>query len=73
MSDAKEEALMVVKAIRNRITKYGYATVADLLEACGYDSSWIDTDRGWTDEDDIGLRVVQHGYLIDVVEATDLR
>ena len=63
--DAEE----VVNELRNRIDQYDQATIADLFDLIDVTSSYIDSNWGWTDMNDIGIRRVSAGYLIDLAEA----
>lgn len=63
--DAKE----VVDQMRGRIHEYGQATVADLFDLVEITGKYTDNNWGWTREEDIGIRRVSSGYLIDVTEA----
>lgn len=66
--DAEE----VVRRLRERIEIYDRATVADLLDLIDVSSSYTDNNWGWENPNDIGLRRVSDGYLIDVAEARHL-
>lgn len=59
----------VVLEMRNMISKFGQASVADLFEMVGGTSRPIDNSWGWDREEDIGIRRVEDGFLIDVAPA----
>lgn len=66
--DAKE----VVAALHDRIDRYGNASVADLFELVDQTSDYTDTCYGWTNINQIGIKRVGNGYLIDVDRAENL-
>ena len=65
----KDAAQDIVDELRRRINKYDKATVADLLDLIEVTGKYTDNNWGWTDPDDIGIRRVSNGFLIDVAEA----
>lgn len=65
----RDDAEEVVKELRRRIKKYDKASVADLFDLIGKTGKYTDNNWGWTDKEDIGIRRVPNGYLIDVAEA----
>lgn len=67
-----DDAKDVVDQMRGRIHEYGQATIADLFDLLEITGKYTDNNWGWTHEDDIGLRRVSNGYLIDVTEAKAL-
>lgn len=64
-----EDAKAIVAKMRDRINRYGEATVSDLYDLIGVTSTPNDYDWGWTNAGCIGIRVVPEGYLIDVADA----
>lgn len=64
-----EDAKEVVDQMRGRIKEYGQATIADLFDLVDITGKYTDNNWGWTREEDIGIRRVSSGYLIDVTEA----
>ncbi len=68
----REDAKNVVEALYDRIDRYQNASIADLFEAVGLTSNYAQTRWGWTDKDQIGIKRVSDGYLIDVDEAGPL-
>lgn len=70
---SREDAMYVVDQLRGRIREFGEVTVAELIETIGMPSEYIDTEWGWRDERDIGVRQMYNGFLIDVREAIPLR
>lgn len=59
----------VVRRLQDEIHDRGEATIAQLLELVRLPSKYTDCSWGWTREDDISIRRVRDGYLIDVREA----
>lgn len=64
-----DDAKAVVDELRGRIDKYDQVTVAELLDSVGITGKYTDNNWGWTRKEDIGIRRVSNGYLIDVPEA----
>lgn len=64
-----DDAKAVVDELRDRIDKYDQVTVAELLDAVNITGKYTDNNWGWTRKEDIGIRRVSNGYLIDVPEA----
>lgn len=65
----RPEAEEIVDQMHRRIKEYGAASVADLLDLIDVSGTYTDNNWGWTSADDIGLKRVSSGYLIDVEEA----
>lgn len=66
----RDETEDVIEEMRRRIRKEGGASIADLLDLIGeQEIGYNDNNWGWTDENDIRLRRVSGGFLIDVCEA----
>lgn len=65
----RDDAERVVDQMRDRIHTYDSASIADLFELVGITGKYTDNNWGWVDEDDIGIKRVSDGYLIDVTEA----
>lgn len=59
----------VVDQMRHRIEKYDSASIADLFDLIDVTGKYTDNNWGWDRPDDIQLRRVSSGYLIDVPEA----
>lgn len=64
-SDAEE----VVEQMRKRIRQYDTASIADLFDLIDVTGKYTDNNWGWDREEEIGIRRVSQGYLIDVAEA----
>lgn len=64
-----DDAKNVVDNLRGRIYRFNEATVSDLYDAIGFTSNYVDNDWGWTNANDIGIKRVPEGWLIDVAEA----
>lgn len=69
----RQDAEDVVDALYERIEKYEYATVADLLDLVGQTGKYTDNNWGWDRKQDIGIRRVERGFLIDVAPAEYIR
>lgn len=65
----KEDAERVVADMRARIRETGGASIAELLALVGAPSDYTDTNYGWLDERDIGIKRISKGFLIDVSDA----
>lgn len=69
----RQDAEDVVDALYERIEKYGSASVADLLDLVGQMGQYTDNNWGWDRKQDIGIRRVERGFLIDVAPAEYIR
>ena len=67
-----EDAKIIVDHMRGRIAKYGEATVSDLYDCLGITANNVDFDWGWNNPNDIGIKRVPEGWLIDVANAVYL-
>lgn len=65
----RDDAERVVDQMRERIRTYETVSIADLFELVGITGKYTDNNWGWVDENDIGIKRVSDGYLIDVTEA----
>lgn len=65
----RNAAMEVVDKLRKRIKDYDSASIADLFDLIDISGKYTDNNWGWTNAEDIGLRRVSNGYLIDVAEA----
>lgn len=65
----RRDAEDIVDKLKGRIEKYGEATKSDLFELVDLPCIHTDNNWGWVDSNDIGIRRVQTGYLIDVADA----
>ena len=63
------DAADVVDQLHRRIHEYGSASIGDLFDVLELPGRYTDHNWGWTSTDDIGIRRVSNGYLIDVAEA----
>lgn len=64
----RRDAEEVVDYLQRRIEDCGSVSVAEFLSTMDLESRWTDNDWGWTDPNDIGLKKVSGGWLIDVAE-----
>lgn len=69
----RQDAEDVVDALYDRIEKYGSASVADLLDLIGQTGAYTDNNWGWDRKQDIGVRRIDRGFLIDVAPAEYIR
>lgn len=69
----RPSAERVVRTLQDEIHDRGSATISQLFELVHLPSNYTDCYWGWTRENDISIRRVSEGYLIDVVEARNLR
>lgn len=68
----RASAEQIVDYMRDRIQATGSISVAEFLDAMELPSRFTDNDWGWTKEDDIGIKRVGSGFLIDVRDAEPL-
>lgn len=67
--DKRQHAEEVAGRLQERIEAQGYATVADLFTLVRIDTKYTDNNWGWTHPEDIRVRRIASGFLIDVTEA----
>lgn len=67
--DKRQDAEKVAGRLQERIDAQGYATVADLFDLVRVASKYTDNNWGWTHPEDIRIRRIASGFLIDVREA----
>lgn len=65
----RDQAEDVVRQLRRRIEDYDTASIADLFDLVDITGKYTDNNWGWDNPNDIGIRRVSSGYLIDVAEA----
>lgn len=65
----RRDAEDVIEKLRGRIRDQDSASVADLFDLIDIAGKYTDNNWGWTKENQIGIRRVRDGYLIDVEEA----
>ena len=65
----RRDAEAIVRDLRERVRSFHQASVGDLYDLLDISGSNVDFDWGWTEENEIGIRRVTNGYLIDVAEA----
>jgi hypothetical protein len=63
---SREEAELVVERLIDIIDKYDVASVADLNDLLGLPTSHIDNKWGWTYLNNVEIRQIRNGYLIDL-------
>lgn len=65
----RDDAEKVVQEMWRRIDDYGQVSIAEMLDLMEISGKYTDNNWGWTNKNDIGLRRMSDGYLIDVAEA----
>lgn len=65
----KREAELVVERLMDIIDKYDVASVADLYDLIGDQSTPVDNKWGWTSLNQVEIRQTRDGYLIDLPQA----
>jgi len=69
----RTEAIEVVEAMINRISRYGAVTVADLYDFVGTTGSFADQRWGWNDLATADVRQVPGGFLLDLPAPEPIR
>ena len=69
---SREEAERVVETLLEIIDQYDVASVADYYDLLGEETTAIDNKWGWTYLNNVQVRQVHHGYLIDLPSAEQL-
>lgn len=70
--DNRLDAEDLVDHMKDRIVDTGSISIAEFFDLLELPSKWTDTEWGWDDDRDIGIKVVSNGFLIDVAEAKRL-
>lgn len=70
--ERRDDAERVVNEMRGRISEFGAVSVAAMLDMMEITSDFNDNNWGWTHPNQIGIRRVVNGWLIDVSEAEPL-
>lgn len=70
--DTRAEANEVIERLFDLVSEYEQATVADLYEMVGIDSSYTDDKWGWTDMRGAGVTRIRSGYLLDLPKTEPL-
>lgn len=65
----RRDAESICSALWERIDMYQAASVADLLDLIDVSAKFTDNNWGWTNKQEIGVKRVPGGFLIDVEEA----
>lgn len=63
---SKIDAERVVESLIEIVDKYEVASLADLYDLLGWQSSHVDNKWGWTYLNNVEIRQVRDGYLIDL-------
>lgn len=69
---SRQEAEDVIDSMFNIVSRYDSATVSDLYELVGLQSTHTDQKWGWVDLRGAGVSRVRNGYLLDVPEPEPL-
>lgn len=70
--DNRVEAEEVIDKLFELVSRYESATVADLYELVGLNSTHTDHKWGWTDLHGAGVSRIRGGYLLDIPEPEPL-
>lgn len=70
---SREDAELVIERLTDIIDKYEVASVADLYDLVGLQTSYIDNNWGWTSLAYADIRQIREGYLIDMPAAEPIR
>jgi len=70
--DSRGEAEEVLSTLVDLVEDYDVASVADLYDLVGIESSFVDTKYGWTNLSRASVSRVRDGYLIDLPRALPL-
>lgn len=68
----RDDAERVVGEMQRRIADLGQVSIAEMLDFMEITSSYTDNNWGWKRVNDIGVRRVSNGWLIDVNEVVPL-
>lgn len=71
--ETREEAVVVIDALIERVAHYGSATVSDLYDILGVTGSYVDRQWGWTDLVTADIRQVRGGFLLDLPRPEPIR
>lgn len=63
---SREEAELVLERLIDIIDKYQVASVADLYDLVGLPTSYVDNKWGWSFLNNVEIRQIREGYLIDL-------
>lgn len=69
---SRQEAEDVIDNLFNVVSRYDAATVSDLYELVGLESTHTDQKWGWVDLRGAGVARVRNGYLLDLPEPEPL-
>lgn len=64
--ETREDAYSVVSYLADRIQDYGFASVADLMDAMDQESSFVDLNWGWTNVSEAQVHRVREGWAISL-------
>jgi hypothetical protein len=63
------EAMDIIDSLRTLISKYGYATIADLYNIIGITPSNINYEHGWTNIEETYIKNNDYNYFLYMPEA----
>lgn len=68
----REDANAVLEMMNNIIDQYEVASVADLYDLLGVESSHTDQKWGWVQLGDVTIRQTREGFLLDLPQASPI-
>lgn len=71
--ETRAECEEVIEQMFDLTEKYETATVADLYDLIGTESSYTDDKWGWYDVKDFNIRRISNGYLLDIPRPEPLK
>lgn len=71
--ETREEAVVVIDSMIDRISRYSSVTVSDLYDILGVTGSYVDRQWGWTDLVTADIRQVRGGFLLDLPRPEPIR
>ena len=71
--DSREEAVDVIEALVDRISRFGVTSVSDLYDFVGVTGSYADRNWGWSDLRTADVRQVPGGFLLDLPRPDPIR
>lgn len=69
----RTDAEMVLERLLDIISQFEVASVADFYELLNLPSSYVDNSWGWTFLNNVEIRQIREGYLIDLPQPEPLR
>ena len=63
---SRDDAELVIERLTDIIDKYDVASVADLHDLAGLPTTYVDNKWGWSTLNNVGIRQIREGFLIDL-------